>query len=72
LYNIKDGKKNNDNISNHDIGLRNCMVVPLIIGGSSDIPQQKIEYCKTTDIVPTLLKFIGKKPHKSVVGQSLI
>ena len=72
LYNIKDGKKSNNNISNHDIGLRKCMVVPLIIGGSSEIPQQEIEYCKTTDIVPTLLKFIGKKPDRSVVGQSLI
>lgn len=72
LYNIKNGKKNNKNLSNHDIGLRNCMAVPLIIGGSSDIPQQKIEYCKTTDIVPTLLGMLGKRPHKSVVGQNLV
>ena len=48
------------------------MNVPLIIGGSSDIPQIHVPYCKTTDIVPTLLKMLGKTHHRSVVGQSLI
>ena len=48
------------------------MNVPLIIGGSLEIPHKEIEYCKVTDIVPTLLHFIGKKPHKSVVGRNLI
>ena len=56
----------------HDIGLRKCTIVPLIIGGSSEIPFKEIPYCKTTDMVPTLLKIIGQTPDKSVVGKSLL
>ncbi len=48
------------------------MTVPLIIGGSSEIPLKEIPCCKTTDIVPTMLKILGKKPHKSVIGTSLV
>jgi hypothetical protein len=72
VFNIKNGKKGNDNVYNHDIGIRECMNVPLIIGGSSEIPKKQIVYCKTTDIVPTLLNMLGKKHHRSFVGQSLI
>ncbi len=72
VYNLKNGKKGNKNIYNHDRGIRECMNVPLIIGGSPEIPHKHISYCKITDIVPTLLKMLGKMPHKSVVGQSLI
>ncbi|MFW9873937.1 MAG: alkaline phosphatase family protein [Candidatus Thorarchaeota archaeon] len=72
VYNIKNGRKGNKNLFNHDIGIRDCMNVPLIIGGSLDIPHKQIPYCKITDIVPTLLKMLEKTPHKSVVGQSLI
>ena len=71
-YNIEHGKQKNRIKYGHDIGLRNCAIVPLIIGGSSEIPHKEIPYCKITDIVPTLLEIIGKKPHKSVVGKSLI
>ena len=56
----------------HDIGLRENIVVPLIMAGSNEIPMKEIPFCKTTDIVPTLLKMLGKKPHKSVIGKSLI
>ncbi|MFO8019913.1 MAG: alkaline phosphatase family protein [Promethearchaeia archaeon] len=72
IYNIAHGKKKNDNIYTHDIGLRKSSVVPLIIGGSPEIPQKEILYCKGTDIVPTLCKMIGVTPHKSVLGRSLI
>ena len=72
MYNIGHGKKKNDNIYSHDIGLRKSAVVPLIICGSPEIPIKEIPYCKTTDIVPSLLKCLGKKPHESVVGESLI
>ena len=72
VYNLKNGKGGNKNIYNHDRGIRDCMNVPLIIGGSSDIPRNHVPFCKTTDIVPTLLNMLGKKPHKSVVGQSLV
>ncbi|NVM46891.1 MAG: alkaline phosphatase family protein [Candidatus Lokiarchaeota archaeon] len=71
-YNIKHGKKENKNLYLHDIGLKRSTTVPLIIGGSGDIPVKEISHCKITDIVPTLLKILGKKPHPSVVGESLI
>jgi len=71
-YNIKHGKIENKNLYSHDIGLKKSTVVPLIIGGSKNIPAKEVSYCKITDIVPTLLKMLGKKPHPSVVGESLI
>lgn len=70
-FGIHHGKQKSKNLYDHDIGLRKCMNVPLIIGGSLEIPQKQIKVCKITDIVPTLLKLIGKKPHKSVLGESL-
>jgi len=71
-YNMKHGKKENKNLYLHDIGLRRSTVVPLIIGGSEEIPIKEISHCKITDIVPTILKMLEKKPHPSVVGESLI
>ena len=65
-------KKKNEFIYTHDLGLRNSMIVPLIVGGSKEIPRKEINYCKITDIVPTLFNMLGKKPHKSVIGKSLI
>jgi arylsulfatase A-like enzyme len=56
----------------HDICLRKSMVVPFIIGGSPELPTTELPYCKTTDMVPSLLRLLGKKPHKSVVGKSII
>ena len=56
----------------HDIGLRSSMIVPFIIGGSPEIPQMEISYCKTTDMVPTLLDLLGIKPHPSVIGKSIL
>ncbi|MHA1147181.1 MAG: alkaline phosphatase family protein [Promethearchaeota archaeon] len=72
IFNIEHGKVKNDHVYSHDIGLRNSAIVPLIITGSPDIPQGEIPYCKTTDIVPSLLKLLGKKPHKSVIGNSIL
>jgi hypothetical protein len=56
----------------HDIGLRESMIVPFIIGGSAEIPKMEMLYCKTTDMVPTLLALLGLKPHSSVVGKSVL
>jgi hypothetical protein len=56
----------------HGIALRKSMIVPMIIGGSPEIPSFEVPYCKTTDIVPTLLDLLGIKPHWSVVGKSLL
>ena len=71
-YNYEHGKTKGDGVYGHDIGLRSSMVVPLIFGGSSKIPQMEIEYSKVADIVPTLLEFLGKEPDKSVDGKSLL
>jgi len=55
----------------HDIALKKSMTVPMILGGSAEIPNIEIPYCKTTDVVPTLLDLLGIKPHQSVVGKSV-
>jgi len=55
----------------HDIGLKKSMTVPFIIGGSPNIPSTELSYCKTTDMLPTLLDLLGEKPHFSVVGKSV-
>ncbi len=72
VYNIEHGKKKSNDLFKHDIGSRESSIIPLIISGSDDIPKKELSYCKITDIVPTLLNLIGKSPHKSVVGKSLI
>jgi len=72
-YNYEHGETKNDHLYSHDIGLRDSMYVPLIIGGGVGIiTPKKLKYCKTTDIVPTLVKLLGKEPHPSVRGRSLI
>ncbi|MFW9828503.1 MAG: alkaline phosphatase family protein [Candidatus Thorarchaeota archaeon] len=71
-FGIHHGKQKSKNLYDHDIGLRTCMAVPLILGGSLEIPHKEIAFCKITDIVPTLLKILGKPPHKSVIGDNLL
>jgi len=71
-FNYEHGKTVGDSPYSHDIGLRKSMIVPFIVGGSPEIPSIKLEYCKTTDMVPTLLDLIGITPHKSVVGKSVL
>lgn len=72
VYGSTHGENKEINLYTHDIGLRCSSVVPLLIGGSPEIPHKEIKYCKTTDIVPTIIEMLGKKPHKSVVGKNLI
>jgi len=72
LFNYQHGKKSMQSLYTHDIGLRKCSIVPLIIACSNEIPAIEIPFCKITDIVPTLLKMLGKKAHRSVIGESLI
>jgi hypothetical protein len=55
----------------HDVGFKSVMQVPFLIGGSSMVPKKKIEYCKTVDLLPTLLDFMGIKPYKNVDGKSI-
>ncbi len=72
IYNLKRGKrKNNAYLYSHDLGIKESALVPLIISGSPEIPKKYIKFCKITDVVPTLLKALGKQPHKSVIGNSL-
>ena len=72
VYNFENRKLSNRNLFNHDLGIKECMKVPLIIGGSSEIPHKEVSFCKVTDIVPTLMSLIGKKHHKSVAGINII
>ncbi len=58
IYNIELGKRKNNNLYTHDLGTRSNTIVPLIIGGSPEIPHKEIPFCKTTDIVPTVLKML--------------
>jgi arylsulfatase A-like enzyme len=71
-FNYEHGHTVGDSPFSHDNGLRESMIVPFIIGGSPEIPQIEKSYCKTTDMVPTLLKLLGITPHSSVVGKSII
>jgi arylsulfatase A-like enzyme len=71
-FNYEHGQTVGDSPFSHDNGLRDSMIVPFIIGGSPEIPQIELLYCKTTDMVPSLLKFLGITPHSSVVGKSII
>jgi hypothetical protein len=72
VYNITHGVEKKPNRFVHDIGLRRCSIVPLLIGGSKEIPHKEIKYCRIVDLVPTLLKMIKKNPHESVMGESLV
>ena len=71
-FNYEHGKTKGTSLFSHDNALRGSMIVPFIIGGSPEIPPMEISYCKTTDMVPTLLDLLGLKPHSSVIGESLL
>ncbi|MBD3196765.1 MAG: hypothetical protein GF317_17035 [Candidatus Lokiarchaeota archaeon] len=71
VFNIEHGKKKGDIMYKHDIGLRESTIVPLIISGSKKIPKKEVKYCKTVDIVPTLLEMIGRSPFKENIGEIL-
>ncbi len=71
-FGYEHGKTKSQYSYSHDVALKNSMTVPLIIGGSEEIPNFELPYCKTTDIVPTLLDLLGISPHWSVVGKSLL
>lgn len=72
VFNYEHGKTSGISPFSHDIGLRKSMIVPFIIGGSPEIPPMKLNYCKTTDMVPTLIELLGIRPHSSVVGKSVL
>ncbi|MFX1496699.1 MAG: alkaline phosphatase family protein [Promethearchaeota archaeon] len=71
-FNYEHGKTRSNSPFSHDIGLKSSMVVPFIIGGAEDIPSINLPYCKTTDMVPTLLELLGLNPDKSVIGKSVL
>jgi len=71
-FSYEHGKSVEAHQYSHDIGLKKSMTVPFILGGSPEIPKNKLKYCKTTDMVPTLLDLLGLKPHQSVVGKSVL
>jgi hypothetical protein len=71
-FSYEHGATKDPHLYSHDIALRRSMVVPFIIGGSPEIGNEEIQYCKTTDMVPSLIELLGLKPDGSVVGRSLI
>ena len=71
-YNYEHGHTKGISHFSHDIASKESMFVPLIIGGSLEIPKLELSYCKTTDIAPTLLDLLGKEPHSSVIGESIL
>jgi hypothetical protein len=71
-FGYEHGHTGTPHVYNHDVALKDSMTVPLIIGGSQEIPNINLKYCKTTDVVPSLLSLLGEEPHKSVVGRSLL
>jgi len=71
-FNYEHGATKGISPFSHDNGLRESMIVPFIIGGSEGIPSKELSYCKTTDMVPTLLNLLGIKPHSSVIGKSVL
>ncbi|MFW9999587.1 MAG: alkaline phosphatase family protein [Candidatus Hodarchaeota archaeon] len=71
-FNYDHGVTQSDSPYIHDNGLRESMIVPFMIGGSEEIPEMDLLYCKTTDMVPTLLNLLGIKPHSSVIGKSVL
>lgn len=38
----------------------------------AEIPPMELKYCKTTEMVPTLLDLLGIAQHSSVVGKSVL
>jgi arylsulfatase A-like enzyme len=71
-FNYEHGYTNGSSLYTHDIARKDSMLVPLIIGGSPEIPNIELEFCQTVDITPTLLNLLGMKPDSSVIGNSLI
>lgn len=71
-FGYEHGRTVSDYPFSHDIATKSSMTVPLIIGGSEEVPSFEIPYCKTTDVVPTLLELLGIEPHRSIVGKSLL
>ena len=71
-FNYEHGYTKGNSLYSHDIARKDSMLVPLIIGGSLEIPNMELELCQTVDITPTLLDLLGIKPDLSVIGTSLI
>ncbi len=69
VYNYEHGYTKNDHLYSHD--LSKSTKVPMIIGGSN-FDNKKLEICKISDLVPTVVKLLDGKIDNNVVGTSLI
>ena len=67
---VTDAKTVYHHLFSHDVCHRNTMNVPLIISGKG-LEKKEIPFAKTSDITPTILKFLGEK-IEPMVGKSLI
>jgi len=69
VYNFEHGVTKNDHLYSHD--LLKSTKVPLVIGGTN-MDSKKLEVCKISDLVPTVVKLLDGKIDKHVVGTPLI
>ncbi|MFX0134862.1 MAG: alkaline phosphatase family protein [Candidatus Hodarchaeota archaeon] len=67
---VTDAKTVYHHLFSHDVCHRNTMNVPLIISGKG-LEKKEIPFAKTSDITPTILKFLGEKIDP-MVGKPLI
>ncbi|MHA1232149.1 MAG: alkaline phosphatase family protein [Candidatus Helarchaeota archaeon] len=71
IFNYEHGKTQNEHIYGHDICTYQGMTTPLLISGSN-IPNKKLEFSKSSDIVPTIVKLLNGDLASSVIGKSLL
>ncbi|NHI90964.1 MAG: hypothetical protein EAX96_00590 [Candidatus Lokiarchaeota archaeon] len=69
VYNYEHGFTKNDHLYSHD--LSRATKVPLVIGGSN-FNATELEVTKISDLLPTIVKMLGGKIDKLVVGSPLV
>ncbi|MHA1830813.1 MAG: hypothetical protein ACTSWR_04700 [Candidatus Helarchaeota archaeon] len=71
IFNYEHGKTKNQHIYGHDICTYEGVTCPLLISGGN-ISEKNIQFCKSADLVPTIVKLLNGNLASSVIGKSLI
>lgn len=71
IFHWEHGRTKKESLYGHDIASYKGMTTPLLISGGN-ISEGKIDYCKSADLVPTIVKLLNGNLASSVVGKSLI
>jgi len=71
IFHYEHGKTKKNVPYGHDIATYEGMTVPLLISGNN-ISNKKIEFSKSADLVPTIVKLLNGNLYNSVVGKSLL